>query len=187
MTPKSTLEVKSIRKSQDKVSNDPISKYIESIGHVELLTPEEEKILAIRSKQGHILSYQKLITANLRLVVKISKNYTGRGLNFLDLIEEGNIGLMHAVDKFDPEKGYRLSTYGTWWIKEYIEKAIMNQSRIVRIPTHVIKEQYLSKSGKKIESENKISHCQDIAHALDKPVEQIKILSYNAKERINKQ
>ena len=114
--------------------------YLNEIGVANLLTAAEEVDLARRLQRGDESARQKMIVANLRLVVKIARNYINRGLPLLDLIEEGNLGLIHAVKKFDPERGFRFSTYATWWIRQTIERAIMNQSRTVRLPIHVIKE-----------------------------------------------
>ena len=114
--------------------------YLNQIGQSALLTAQQEKDLARRVVQGDFDARQKMIEHNLRLVVNVAKNYTSRGMPFLDLIEEGNIGLMHALEKFDPERGFRFSTYATWWIRQSIERAIMNQSRTIRLPVHVVKE-----------------------------------------------
>ena len=114
--------------------------YLNEIGTSPLLTADEEKSVARRIQQGDEEARHKMIESNLRLVVKIARRYYNRGLPLLDLIEEGNLGLIHAVKKFDPERGFRFSTYATWWIRQTIERAIMNQSRTVRLPIHVIKD-----------------------------------------------
>ena len=114
--------------------------YLNEIGMSALLKPDEERELARRVVQGDFQARQKMIEHNLRLVVNIAKHYINRGMTLLDLIEEGNIGLMHALEKFDPERGFRFSTYATWWIRQSIERSIMNQSRTIRLPVHVIKE-----------------------------------------------
>lgn len=114
--------------------------YLAEIGRARLLTPEEEISLARAAQRGCVASRQRMIEANLRLVVKIARAYTNRGLPLLDLIEEGNLGLIRAVEKFDPERGCRFSTYATWWIRQSVERAIMNQCRTVRLPIHVIRE-----------------------------------------------
>lgn len=118
---------------------DPTQLYLQEIGHVPLLTAEEEVSLARMARAGDGNSRTRMIEANLRLVVKVARRYRNRGLPFLDLIEEGNLGLIHAVEKFDPEKGFRFSTYSIWWIRQSIERALMNQVRIVRLPVHVEK------------------------------------------------
>ena len=114
--------------------------YFNEIGQSTLLTAEEEATLARRVTQGDFEARQTMIERNLRLVVNIAKHYANRGLTLLDLIEEGNLGLIHALEKFDPERGFRFSTYATWWIRQNIERAIMNQSRTIRLPVHIIKE-----------------------------------------------
>jgi RNA polymerase nonessential primary-like sigma factor len=114
--------------------------YLNEIGREGLLSPDEERDLAMRVRMGDFDARQKMIEHNLRLVVNIAKHYINRGLSLLDLIEEGNLGLMHALDKFEPERGFRFSTYATWWIRQNIERAIMNQSRTIRLPVHIIKE-----------------------------------------------
>jgi len=119
---------------------DVIRLYLKEIGHTPLLSAEEEIAHGRLVQKGDRASRQRMIESNLRLVVKIAKRYQNRGLSLLDLIEEGNLGLIHAVEKFDPEKGFRFSTYGTWWIRQNIERALMNQSRTVRLPVHVAKQ-----------------------------------------------
>ncbi len=118
--------------------NDSVKMYLKEIGKFELLKPEEEPILAKRILEGDEAAKQKLINANLRLVVNIAKRYVGRGMLFLDLIQEGNLGLMKAVDKFDYEKGFKFSTYATWWIRQAITRAIADQARTIRIPVHMV-------------------------------------------------
>lgn len=119
---------------------DATRQYLSEIGASRLLTAEEEVTLARRIREGDEAARQRMIESNLRLVVKIARRYLKRGLPLLDLIEEGNLGLIHAVKKFDPERGFRFSTYATWWIRQTIERAIMNQARTVRLPIHVLKE-----------------------------------------------
>jgi RNA polymerase nonessential primary-like sigma factor len=114
--------------------------YLNEIGQAPLLTAEEEVALARLTVQGDFEARQTMIERNLRLVVNIAKHYANRGLTLLDLVEEGNLGLIHALEKFDPERGFRFSTYATWWIRQNIERAIMNQSRTIRLPVHIIKE-----------------------------------------------
>lgn len=119
---------------------DPTRQYLEEIGVSPLLTAEEEKTYSRRAQRGDESARQRMIESNLRLVVRIARRYINRGLPLLDLIEEGNLGLIRAVEKFDPERGFRFSTYATWWIRQTIERGIMNQSRTVRLPIHVIKD-----------------------------------------------
>ena len=118
--------------------DDPVRMYLKEIGRVPLLSSEEEKDLAVRMSQGDEEAKNKLVEANLRLVVSIAKRYVGKGMFFLDLIQEGNIGLMKAVDKFDYEKGFKFSTYATWWIRQAITRAIADQARTIRIPVHMV-------------------------------------------------
>ncbi len=124
----------------DTGSRDPTRIYLSEIGAAPLLSADEEKLLARRVRLGDEAARQRMIESNLRLVVKIARRYFHRGLPLLDLIEEGNLGLIHAVKKFDPERGFRFSTYATWWIRQTIERAIMNQSGAVRLPIHIIKD-----------------------------------------------
>ncbi len=119
---------------------DPTRQYLEEIGVSPLLTADEEKTYSRRAQRGDESARQRMIESNLRLVVKIARRYLNRGLPLLDLIEEGNLGLIRAVEKFDPERGFRFSTYATWWIRQTIERGIMNQARTVRLPIHIIKE-----------------------------------------------
>ncbi|BCO17666.1 MULTISPECIES: RNA polymerase sigma factor RpoS [unclassified Alteromonas] len=164
---------------------DATQLYLGEIGFSPLLTAEEEVYFARRSLKGCEASRKRMIVSNLRLVVKIARRYNNRGLALLDLIEEGNLGLIRAVEKFDPERGFRFSTYATWWIRQTIERAIMNQTRTIRLPIHVVKELnvYLRASR---ELSQKLDHeptAEEIAMALDKPVEDVtKMLRLN--ERI---
>ena len=132
----------SLRKGVQEVGQllDPTRQYLDEIGISPLLSADEEKYYARLVQSGDEPARQRMIESNLRLVVKISRRYLNRSLPLLDLIEEGNLGLIHAVKKFDPERGFRFSTYATWWIRQTIERAIMNQSRTVRLPIHVIKD-----------------------------------------------
>ncbi|SME96958.1 RNA polymerase sigma factor RpoS [Pseudogulbenkiania subflava] len=150
--------------------------YLNDIGNNALLSPQEEQSLARLVVQGDFEARQKMIEHNLRLVVNIAKRYINRGLALLDLIEEGNIGLMHALEKFDPERGFRFSTYATWWIRQSIERAIMNQSRTIRLPVHVIKELnvYL-RASRHLESQiGREPSVEEIAQLVDKPVEDVR-------------
>ena len=119
-------------------TEDPVRMYLKEIGTVPLLSAEEELRLAKRKAEGDVSAKERLIEANLRLVVSIAKRYTGRGMSFLDLVQEGNIGLMKAVEKFDYTKGYRLSTYATWWVKQSVTRALADQSRTIRLPVHMV-------------------------------------------------
>ena len=128
------------RRRNHSSGHDATSLYLSDIGVSKLLTADEEKYYARRIRKGDESARHRMIESNLRLVVKIARRYLNRGLPLLDLIEEGNLGLIHAVKKFDPERGFRFSTYATWWIRQTIERAIMNQARTVRLPIHVIKD-----------------------------------------------
>jgi RNA polymerase nonessential primary-like sigma factor len=156
--------------------------YLNDIGHNALLSADEEKALCRRVVQGDFAARQRMIEHNLRLVVNIAKHYINRGLPLLDLIEEGNIGLMHALEKFDPERGFRFSTYATWWIRQSIERAIMNQSRTIRLPVHVIKELNVClRAQRHLEMQaGREPTLEEISHLVDKPVEEVRrILSLN--------
>ena len=156
--------------------------YLNEIGAKPLLTPEEELATARALRQGDFSARQKMIEHNLRLVVNIAKHYLNRGIPLLDLVEEGNLGLIHALEKFDPERGFRFSTYATWWIRQSIERGIMNQSRTIRLPVHVVKEiNVVLRAMRHIEAaESRDSTVERIAILLDKPVEDVRrILSLN--------
>lgn len=159
--------------------------YLREIGQNPLLTASEEVALARRVKQGDFEARQHMIECNLRLVVNIAKHYLNRGLALLDLVEEGNMGLMHALEKFDPERGYRFSTYATWWIRQNIERAIMNQSRTIRLPVHIVKELniYL-RAWRHLEAhKEREPTMEDVAHLLERPIDEIRyVLGLN--ERI---
>lgn len=133
-------EAKPIGRELTEAQLDATHMYLKAIGVNSLLTAEEEVKYAREALKGNAASRNKMIESNLRLVVKIAKRYLGRGMPLLDLVEEGNLGLIHAVEKFDPERGFRFSTYATWWIRQTIERALMNQTRVIRLPIHVIRE-----------------------------------------------
>ena len=166
----------------DSQTLDATSLYLKEIGYSPLLTPEEEVSYAIRLREGDKKARQKMIESNLRLVVKIARCYMNRGLDFLDLVEEGNFGLMRAVEKFDPHRGFRFSTYATWWIRQTIERALMNQTRTIRLPVHVVKELNVYKRAARKLAQN-LDHTpssEEIAEVVDKPVETVnKMLELN--------
>ena len=165
---------------------DATSLYLKEIGYAPLLTAEEEVFYARKLQRGSESARHRMIESNLRLVVKISRRYVNRGLELLDLIEEGNLGLMRAVEKFDPELGYRFSTYATWWIRPTIERALMNQTRTIRLPVHVVKELnvYLRASRKLAQRLDHAPTPEEIAEEVGKPVADVlKILSLS--ERIS--
>ncbi|HFC9431095.1 RNA polymerase sigma factor RpoS [Vibrio cholerae] len=167
-------------------SLDATQIYLSEIGFSPLLTAEEEVLYARRALRGDEAARKRMIESNLRLVVKISRRYSNRGLALLDLIEEGNLGLIRAVEKFDPERGFRFSTYATWWIRQTIERALMNQTRTIRLPIHVVKELniYLRTAR---ELSQRLDHeptPEEIALELDRSVDDVtKMLRLN--ERIS--
>lgn len=154
---------------------DATQLYLNEIGFSPLLSADEEVFYARRARQGVASARKRMIESNLRLVVKIARRYLNRGMSLLDLIEEGNLGLIHAVEKFDPERGFRFSTYATWWIRQTIERGLMNQTRTVRLPIHVVKELNLYLRAAR-ELSQKLDHepsCDEIARLLDRPVEDV--------------
>lgn len=165
-----------VKKPVIKSSTDPTQIYLSEIGYSPLLTPEEEVYYARLVQKGDPKARAKMIESNLRLVVKIARRYYKRGLEFLDLIEEGNLGLLRAVEKFDPERGFRFSTYATWWIRQTIERAIMNQTRTIRLPIHVVRElnTYLSAARELMKTYEHEPSYQEIADKVHKPVEDVK-------------
>ena len=155
---------------------DATQLYLSEIGFSPLLTADEEKFFARKALKGDASARKRMIESNLRLVVKISRRYLNRGLSLLDLIEEGNLGLIRAVEKFDPERGFRFSTYATWWIRQTIERAIMNQTRTIRLPIHVVKELNIYLRAAR-ELTQKLDHepsAEEIAALVDRPVEDVK-------------
>lgn len=155
---------------------DATQLYLNEIGFSPLLSPEEEVYYARMAMRGEEAGRKRMIESNLRLVVKISRRYVNRGLSLLDLIEEGNLGLIRAVEKFDPERGFRFSTYATWWIRQTIERAIMNQTRTIRLPIHIVKELNVCLRAAR-ELTQKLDHepsSEEIAELLDKPVSDVK-------------
>ncbi len=158
------------------VQADATRLYLKEIGFSALLTAEEEVYYARRARKGNDAARKRMIESNLRLVVKIARRYMNRGLALLDLIEEGNLGLIRAVEKFDPERGFRFSTYATWWIRQTIERAIMNQTRTIRLPVHVLKEINIYLRAARYLSQ-KMDHepsPEEVATLLDKPIEDVK-------------
>lgn len=171
-------------KGVEKSKNDFISQgdldatriYLSEIGFSPLLTAEEEVYFSRKSRKGDEAARKRMIESNLRLVVKIARRYMNRGLALLDLIEEGNLGLIRAVEKFDPERGFRFSTYATWWIRQTIERGLMNQTRTVRLPIHVIKEIniYLRAARELSQKLDREPSPEDVAEMLDRPIDEVK-------------
>ncbi|MFA7388538.1 MAG: RNA polymerase sigma factor RpoS [Thiohalobacteraceae bacterium] len=155
--------------------HDATRLYLNEIGFSPLLSAEEEVYFARLAQKGEESARQRMIESNLRLVVKIARRYMNRGLALLDLIEEGNLGLIRAVEKFDPERGFRFSTYATWWIRQTIERAIMNQTRTIRLPIHVVKEinVYLRAARRLAQKLDHEPSAEEIADLLDKPMSEV--------------
>lgn len=153
----------------DAFADDSVRMYLREIGKIPLLTPEEEAELAQRIIKGDKKAKDKMVEANMRLVVSIAKRYGGRGLDFLDLIQEGNTGLLRAVEKFDPDKGFKFSTYATWWVRQAITRAIADQARTIRIPVHMVETiNKVLRTTRKLTSElNREPTNEEIAKALD--------------------
>ena len=153
--------------------------YLREIRRAPLFTPEQEYDIATRARQGDFEARQMMIEHNLRLVVSIAKNYLGRGLPMTDLIEEGNLGLMHAIEKFEPERGFRFSTYSSWWIRQHIERAIMHQARLVRLPVHVVRElNQVLKARRALEAAfdrngERRARPEEVAAAMGRPAQEV--------------
>lgn len=186
---KNKIELKpaqsSAKPTKKKVDNrrlDAMQLYLKEIEYSPLLTPEEEVYYGRLAIEGEEHARKKMIVCNLRLVVKISRRYIGRGLLLPDLIEEGNLGLIHAVGKFDPERGFRFSTYATWWIRQNIERALMNQTRTIRLPIHINKElsSYIKNSRELTQEYGREPSIPEVAERMGKSVEQLnRLLDYN--------
>ncbi len=167
--------------------DDPVKIYLREIGRVPLLTSEEEIELAVKISEGNEYAKQRLTEANLRLVVSIAKKYVGRGMYFLDLIQEGNVGLIKAVDKFDYQKGFKFSTYATWWIRQAITRAIADQARTIRIPVHMVETiNRLKKVQSQLLHENGFEPSEElIAEKMDLPVERVREIMRVAQEPVS--
>lgn len=167
---------KTSRKDASDAQMDATRLYLNEIGISKLLTAEEEVTLSRLAQKGDKAARARMIESNLRLVVKIARRYMNRGLALLDLIEEGNLGLIRAVEKFDPERGFRFSTYATWWIRQTIERAIMNQTRTIRLPIHVVKEinVYLRATRELTQRLDHEPTSEEVAELLDKPIGEVK-------------
>jgi RNA polymerase primary sigma factor len=167
--------------------SDPVRMYLREIGKISLLTPEEEVELAKRVEEGEEEAKKKLIEANLRLVVSIAKKYIGRGLSFLDLIQEGNLGLIRAVEKFDYRKGFKFSTYATWWIRQAITRAIADQARTIRIPVHMVEtiNKLIRVSRQLVQQLGREPTIEEIAQALGLPPEKVEDIQRIAQEPVS--
>ena len=173
--------------TENVIIDDPVKVYLKEIGRVPLLTPEEEIELAMRIMEGDEYAKKRLSEANLRLVVSIAKRYVGRGMQFLDLIQEGNLGLIKAVEKFDYTKGFKFSTYATWWIRQAITRAIADQARTIRIPVHMVET---INKVKKVSSQllHRNGHeptAEEIAKELDMPVDKVREIMRVAQEPVS--
>lgn len=167
--------------------DDPVRMYLKEIGKVPLLTPEEEIELAKRIEKGDLEAKRKLAEANLRLVVSIAKRYVGRGMLFLDLIQEGNLGLIKAVEKFDYRKGYKFSTYATWWIRQAITRAIADQARTIRIPVHMVEtiNKLIRVSRQLLQELGREPTPEEIAEEMEIPVEKVREIMKIAQEPVS--
>ena len=187
IAPASNEELESVL-SADAISiDDPVKVYLKEIGRVPLLSAEEEVELAIRMSEGDVAAKKRLSEANLRLVVSIAKRYVGRGMQFLDLIQEGNLGLIKAVEKFDHTKGFKFSTYATWWIRQAITRAIADQARTIRIPVHMVETiNKVKKVNSQLLHENGHEPTNEqIAEKRERPVEKVREIMRVAQEPVS--
>nr|WP_236580592.1 RNA polymerase sigma factor RpoS [Rubrivivax sp. A210] len=170
----------------DGESADALKSYLRDIRRAPLLSAEQERELARRARTGDFAARQKMIEHNLRLVVSVAKHYTGRGLPMVDLIEEGNLGLMHAISKFEPERGFRFSTYALWWIRQSVERAIVQQARLIRLPVHVLRElSQVLRARRALEATSDGEHhigSEQVAQALGRTVQEIDELLHLAEQ-----
>ena len=166
---------------------DPVRIYLKEIGKVPLLTAEEEKNLAMRMENGDMDAKKRLAEANLRLVVSIAKRYVGRGMLFLDLIQEGNLGLIKAVEKFDYRKGYKFSTYATWWIRQAITRAIADQARTIRIPVHMVEtiNKLIRVQRQLLQEKGREPYPEEIAEKMNLPVERVREIQKISQEPVS--
>ena len=187
IAPASNEELESVLGADGISIDDPVKVYLKEIGRVPLLSAEEEVELAIRMSQGDVAAKKRLSEANLRLVVSIAKRYVGRGMQFLDLIQEGNLGLIKAVEKFDHTKGFKFSTYATWWIRQAITRAIADQARTIRIPVHMVETiNKVKKVNSQLLHENGHEPTNEqIAEKLEMPVEKVREIMRVAQEPVS--
>ena len=187
IAPASNEELESVLNTDGISIDDPVKVYLKEIGRVPLLSAEEEVDLAIKMSQGDVEAKKRLSEANLRLVVSIAKRYVGRGMQFLDLIQEGNLGLIKAVEKFDHTKGFKFSTYATWWIRQAITRAIADQARTIRIPVHMVETiNKVKKVNSQLLHENGHEPTNEqIAEKLEMPVEKVREIMRVAQEPVS--
>ena len=187
IAPASNEELESVLSADGISIDDPVKVYLKEIGRVPLLSAEEEVELAIRLSEGDVAAKKRLSEANLRLVVSIAKRYVGRGMQFLDLIQEGNLGLIKAVEKFDHTKGFKFSTYATWWIRQAITRAIADQARTIRIPVHMVETiNKVKKVNSQLLHENGHEPTNEqIAEKLEMPVEKVREIMRVAQEPVS--
>ena len=185
--PKETDAAETVAINDNAAMDDPVKVYLKEIGRVPLLTPEEEIELAIRIADNDEKAKKRLAEANLRLVVSIAKRYVGRGMQFLDLIQEGNLGLIKAVDKFDYTKGFKFSTYATWWIRQAITRAIADQARTIRIPVHMVEtiNKVKKVSSQLLHENGHEPSAEEIAERLDMPVDKVREIMRVAQEPVS--
>ncbi|MBQ9414492.1 MAG: RNA polymerase sigma factor RpoD [Clostridia bacterium] len=174
-------------KDDTAVAEDPVKAYLREIGQVPLLTPEEEIELAIRVGDDDIQAKERLVESNLRLVVSIAKRYVGRGLSFLDLIQEGNLGLIRAVEKFDYTRGFKFSTYATWWVRQAITRALADQARTIRVPVHMVEtiNKVKKVSSQLLHENGREPTMEEIAAQIDLPVEKVREIMRIAQEPVS--
>ena len=187
IAPASNEELESVLSADGISIDDPVKVYLKEIGRVPLLSAEEEVELAIRMSEGDVAAKKRLSEANLRLVVSIAKRYVGRGMQFLDLIQEGNLGLIKAVEKFDHTKGFKFSTYATWWIRQAITRAVADQARTIRIPVHMVETiNKVKKVNSQLLHENGHEPTNEqIAEKLEMPVEKVREIMRVAQEPVS--
>ena len=187
IAPASNEELESVLGADGISIDDPVKVYLKEIGRVPLLSAEEEVELAIRMSQGDVAAKKRLSEANLRLVVSIAKRYVGRGMQFLDLIQEGNLGLIKAVEKFDHTKGFKFSTYATWWIRQAITRAIADQARTIRIPVHMVEtiNKVKKVSSQLLHQNGREPTAEEIAKELDMSVDKVREIMRVAQEPVS--
>ncbi len=180
-------EIQDLESMMDSAADDSVRMYLKEIGRYPLLTPEEEKELGRRMSEGDEEAKKKMTEANLRLVVSVAKRYTGRGLQFLDLIQEGNLGLMKAVDKFDHEKGFKFSTYATWWIRQSVTRAIADQAKTIRVPVHMVEtiNKVIRTSRTLLQELGREPGEEELAEALGMSVEKVRDILKIAQEPVS--